>query len=112
MAKTKAQKQEEARWRLVRGDLVHEYRNTSDEDLRTGPFGIFHPGCLEREKEGIQARIDKRARLFDEFMGTPVEWRRTALVGWSVPEGLKVKIQQAHLNEVMGHPASASRPRF
>lgn len=78
MPKTKEQKQIEAAWRKVRGDLItHFGRGTDEKVLRDwGEYGI-----------------EQREAAWAAYLALPRHWRDIALDGVAVPGNLAARLR-------------------
>ena len=87
MAKSKQQKQQEAQWRKIRGELVDAFRNGSDEKV-SWDYGPWF--------------VDKREQLWRDYQELPKAWRETAMDGWNLPDNLRGRLEQAAAEDVAG----------
>ena len=76
MAKTKEQKQLEAKFRNVRGDLVSAIRNNDDTKERIDDGSIFF------NKEFYTKEVEEIVSLYKEYQKFPKELTATGFVGW------------------------------
>jgi hypothetical protein len=73
VAKSKEQKQIEAGWRKIRGDLVDAYRRGEDAKV-SKEYGAYF--------------VENRKELWEKYKELPWSWRSTAMDGWNLPANL------------------------
>lgn len=95
MAKTKQQKQLEAKWRQVRGDLVHAFRNGSDHSVAK-EYGTWY--------------IEKREQIWLDYRALPRAWRDTAMDGWNLPDNLRQRLEELAVEELAVDIDQATQP--
>lgn len=76
MAKTKEQKQLEAKFRNVRGNLVAAIRNNDDTKERIDDGSIFF------NKEFYTKEVEGIVSLYKEYQKFPAELKSNGFVGW------------------------------
>ena len=100
MAKSKAQKQQEARWRELRGELLRDFQSGNDEKVR---------------QEYGEWLIDRREQRWLDYLALPREWREHAMDGMRLPDNLRARLELAaveqHAGDLQEATAAVEAPR-
>ena len=95
MAKSKAQKQLEAKFRQVRGELIDAYRNIEERDdcniIKSLLNNIDTLSPIESivfQQAGILKQVDKIKKIKETFSTYPLELQIKAFNGWNI-EGIE-----------------------
>lgn len=112
MAKSKEQKQLEAKFREVRGTLVDAYREVQSkhiyirdiiyELLQTDLINLDPKASQVYKNNGVMRRVEQIKKLKEEFSSYPLELQINGFKGWSIEdiEDLKlfrIEIERKHL---------------
>lgn len=119
MAKSKEQKQLEAKFREVRGSLVDAYREVQSKHTRDIIHNLLQtdltnldPKVLQAYKNnGVMRRVEQIKKLKEEFSSYPLELQINGFKGWSIEdiEDLKlfrIEIERKHIASQISHQDS------